>query len=85
MQGGVENCCSWHVQGAGDERAVCCRESTGPGGPDIVFQHNGAWTMQAYARSASMPRGTVIAQVLSISVLLCCGPADIPRVLFLAN
>ena len=39
------------------------RESTGPGGPDLVFQHQGAWAMRAYARAATRPRGTVIAQV----------------------
>lgn len=39
------------------------RESTGPGGPDVVFQHEGAWAMRSYARSAPRPRGTIIAQV----------------------
>ncbi|CAL8467649.1 g7187 [Coccomyxa elongata] len=42
--------------------AIINLESTGPGGPDIVFQHSGSWTMKSYARVASRPRGTVIAQ-----------------------
>lgn len=37
-------------------------ESTGPWGPDVVFQHTGDWTLQAYARSAPHPRGTTLAQ-----------------------
>ncbi|KAL4421351.1 hypothetical protein ABPG75_010642 [Micractinium tetrahymenae] len=37
-------------------------ESTGPWGPDVVFQHTGDWTLQAYARSAPHPRGTTMAQ-----------------------
>lgn len=28
-----------------------------------MFQHQGAWAMRAYARAATRPRGTVIAQV----------------------
>lgn len=59
-----------------NKRAECCRESTGPGGPDIVFQHKGAWTMEAYARSARMPRGTVIAQVLSRYILCALWSAN---------
>ncbi|KAL4424855.1 hypothetical protein ABPG77_011105 [Micractinium sp. CCAP 211/92] len=37
-------------------------ESTGPWGPDVLFQHTGDWTLQAYARSAPNPRGTTMAQ-----------------------
>ncbi len=37
-------------------------ESTGPWGPDVVFQHTGDWTLAAYARSAPHPRGTTLAQ-----------------------
>lgn len=37
-------------------------ESTGPGGPDIVFQHTGDWTLRAYARAAPNPRGSSVAQ-----------------------
>lgn len=37
-------------------------ESTGPGGPDIVFQHTGDWALEAYARVAPYPRGSSIAQ-----------------------
>ncbi|KAK9835829.1 hypothetical protein WJX74_008841 [Apatococcus lobatus] len=37
-------------------------ESTGPGGPDIIFQYSGAWTMEAYKRGAKYPRGTVLGQ-----------------------
>ena len=28
-----------------------------------MFQHQGAWAMQSYARAATRPRGTIIAQV----------------------
>lgn len=31
-----------------------------------MFQHQGAWAMQAYARSARRPRGTIIAQVKTL-------------------
>ena len=48
--------------------AIINLESTGPGGPDIVFQHSGSWTMKSYARVASRPRGTVIAQVISLTI-----------------
>lgn len=48
-------------------------ESTGPGGPDFVFQHTGGWTIAAYARSAKHPRGAVIGQDIFESGLL---PAD---------
>ena len=45
------------------KHVLLCRESTGPGGPDVVFQYSGPWTLQAYARGATRPRGTIIAQV----------------------
>ena len=45
--------------------AIINLESTGPGGPDILFQYSGSWTMKSYAKVASRPRGTVIAQVNS--------------------
>jgi len=38
-------------------------ESTGNGGPDVLFQHTGHWTVATYARSALTPRGSVIGQV----------------------
>ncbi|EFN50786.1 hypothetical protein CHLNCDRAFT_142511 [Chlorella variabilis] len=38
------------------------KASTGPWGPDVVFQHTGDWTLAAYARSAPRPRGTTMAQ-----------------------
>ncbi len=34
-----------------------------------MFQHQGAWAMQAYARAATRPRGTIIAQVQILSRL----------------
>ena len=37
-------------------------ESTGPGGPDVLFQHTGDWTLRAYARVAPHPRGTTVGQ-----------------------
>ena len=50
--------------------ALSGRESTGPGGPDLVFQHQGAWAMQAYAQAATRPRGTIIAQVTRACLLV---------------
>lgn len=38
-------------------------ESIGPGGAPIVFQHAGAWTIEAFARGAVHPRGASAAQV----------------------
>ena len=38
-------------------------ESTGNGGPDVVFQHTAHWTVQTYAVAAVHPRGSVIGQV----------------------
>ncbi|KAK9806066.1 hypothetical protein WJX73_010823 [Symbiochloris irregularis] len=37
-------------------------ESTGAGGPAVVFQATGDWPIEAFSRSAPHPRGTVIAQ-----------------------
>ncbi|WIA36529.1 hypothetical protein OEZ86_007823 [Tetradesmus obliquus] len=37
-------------------------ESIGPGGSPIVFQHAGAWTIEAYAKGAAYPRGAIVAQ-----------------------
>jgi len=37
-------------------------ESTGPWGPDLLFQHTGDWTLRAYARSAPYPRGNTVCQ-----------------------
>ena len=37
-------------------------ESTGPWGPDVVFQHSGDWTLRAYARVAPSPKGTTVGQ-----------------------
>lgn len=36
-------------------------ESTGPWGPDVLFQHQG-WALDAYARAAPRPRGNSVAQ-----------------------
>lgn len=38
-------------------------ESIGPGGSPIVFQHAGAWTIEAFAKGAVHPRGASAAQV----------------------
>ena len=35
-----------------------------------MFQHQGAWAMQAYARAATRPRGTIIAQVRTLRIPL---------------
>ena len=43
-------------------------ESTGPGGPDVVFQHAGDWTIQEYAAAAKHPRGSVVGQVTAVSL-----------------
>eukprot|EP00775_Hariotina_reticulata_P013769 gene13769-13890_t len=37
-------------------------ESIGPGGVPVVFQHAGAWVIEAFARSAPHPRGAIAAQ-----------------------
>lgn len=39
-------------------------ESTGASGPDVLFQHTGAWTLRRYARAAKHPHGSCLAQVL---------------------
>ena len=36
-------------------------ESTGPWGPDVLFQYQG-WALDAYARVAPRPRGNSVAQ-----------------------
>ena len=38
-------------------------EATGSSGPDVLFQHTGAWTTQAYARVVKVPHGSVFVQV----------------------
>lgn len=38
-------------------------ESIGPGGAPIVFQHAGAWVIEAYGKGARYPRGAIAAQV----------------------
>ena len=38
-------------------------ESTGASGPDVLFQHTGAWTLRAYARAVKHPHGSCLAQV----------------------
>ena len=43
-------------------------ESTGPGGPDVVFQHAGDWTIQEYAAAAKYPRGSVVGQVRALAL-----------------
>ena len=42
--------------------AVFNLESTGSDGPHFMFQHAGAFPLQAWAKGSSRPRGTVIAQ-----------------------
>lgn len=37
-------------------------ESTGPWGPDVLFQHTDDWTLRAYARVVPFPRGNSVAQ-----------------------
>lgn len=37
-------------------------ESTGPWGPDVLFQSSLDWTLPAYARSAPHPRGNTVFQ-----------------------
>ncbi|KAK9839614.1 hypothetical protein WJX81_000975 [Elliptochloris bilobata] len=39
-------------------------ESTGASGPDVLFQHTGAWTLRRYARAAQHPHGSCLAQDL---------------------
>ncbi|CAL8464405.1 g3940 [Coccomyxa elongata] len=39
-------------------------ESTGPGGPDVLFQHTGCWALEAYARGAKYPHGSAFGQDL---------------------
>ena len=38
-------------------------ESTGNGGPDVLFQHTAHWTVDTWAKHAAVPRGNVIGQV----------------------
>ena len=40
-------------------------ESTGNGGPDVLFQHTAHWTVDTWAKHAAVPRGNVIGQVSS--------------------
>lgn len=37
-------------------------ESTGPWGPDVIFQHTDDWTLSAFAKVAPYPRGNSVAQ-----------------------
>ena len=60
------------TSGVSEDITLVRRESTGPGGPDLVFQHQGAWAMRAYARAATCPRGTVIAQVPPVLFAVLC-------------
>lgn len=52
-----------HSKHAGRVGAFINLEALGPGGVPIVFQHSGAWTIHAYARGATHPRGAIFAQV----------------------
>lgn len=52
--------CRW-AKGLG---AFINLESTGASGPDVLFQHTGAWTLRAYARAAKHPHASCLAQVL---------------------
>ncbi|KAK9905035.1 hypothetical protein WJX75_008341 [Coccomyxa subellipsoidea] len=45
-------------------------ESTGPAGPDVLFQHTGSWTLEAYARGAKYPHGSAFGQDLFESRIL---------------
>lgn len=51
-------------------------ESIGPGGSPLVFQHAGAWTIEAFAKGAVHPRGAIAAQVSLADAghgsVLCC-------------
>ncbi|KAG1676079.1 hypothetical protein FOA52_014944 [Chlamydomonas sp. UWO 241] len=48
-------------------------EAMGGGGLPIVFQHTGAWTVEAWARGVRVPRGTRVAQdIFDLNIL----PAD---------
>ncbi|KAL0027903.1 hypothetical protein WJX79_001663 [Trebouxia sp. C0005] len=48
-------------------------ESTGPGGPDILFQASGGWTTEVYAKAAPHARGQVFGQDLMDAQII---PAD---------
>lgn len=48
-----------HAPGLG---AFVNLESTGPWGPDVLFQSSLDWTLPAYARSAPHPRGNTVFQ-----------------------
>ncbi len=48
-----------HRDGVG---AVLNLESTGADGPHFMFQHAGAFPLEAWAKGSARPRGTVIAQ-----------------------
>lgn len=57
-------------------------ESTGPLGPDFVFQNTGRWPIQAFAAVAPFPRGSVVAQDFFEFGLV---PADTDYRMFSAN
>lgn len=46
-------------------------ESIGPGGSPIVFQHAGAWTIEAFSKRAVHPRGAIAAQVSQTPLIDC--------------
>jgi hypothetical protein len=56
-------------------------ESIGPGGVPIVFQHGGAWTVRAYARSVPAPRGSSAAQD-AFDLGLVVGETDYSRLTY---
>lgn len=61
----TQSASAFMAQSAWASRAGCFinLESIGPGGSPIVFQHAGAWTIEAFARGAVHPRGAIVAQV----------------------
>lgn len=47
---------------AGELGAFINIESTGPWGPDVLFQHTNDWSLKAYKRAVPHPRGNSMAQ-----------------------
>eukprot|EP00891_Asterochloris_glomerata_P001817 jgi/Astpho2/1817/e_gw1.00038.394.1_t len=61
---------SAHAQNLG---AFINLESTGPAGPDFLFQSSGDWVVDAFATAAPRPRGSVVGQDFFRAKLI---PAD---------
>lgn len=62
-----------HDRQASQVGAFINLESTGPGGPDILFQASGGWTTEVYAKAAPHARGQVFGQDLMDAQII---PAD---------